>query len=554
MTAAPPVGPEQGQVVVGRSLSASLLRLTLVCAVALGLVVSLVQIALDYERSRDLPDADVQALFGLVRDPATTVVFSLDQSTADDLLKGMLEQRGVVGARIMLPEGKLFADRSRSLTQTEGRALNDMLFGMTRHYQLRLSTEKLGIGAAGWLGDLLVEVDTFPYGGEFLHRAVVTLVSGLVYALAISLILLLIFYIWVTRPLRQLIFSIARVDIAAPENARLSEPAGHAENEIGVLVRATNQHLQALGDNLRQVREGEEKLKAYSDQLESTVAERTRELTESVCQLREAQGQLIQSEKLAALGGLVAGVAHEVNTPLGIAVTASSVLGEVLGELQSQFQAQTLTSDAFRSLLQRAQDSSTMLDHNIGRAARLIANFKQTAVDQVSEARCQFQVRQVLEALITSLHPETRKVPVEPVLDCDAELTMQSLPGVLTQVVANLIMNSVRHAFSETQAARIVLSLKAEGDEVLLDYRDNGSGVPAELHERIFEPFFTTKRGEGGTGLGLNIVFNLITRKLNGRLKFESAPGAGVHFQIWMPRELPSQLVEANGGPAGPRQ
>ncbi len=387
---------------------------------------------------------------------------------------------------------------------------------------------------------MLFVVDTFHYGKVFLERALLTLLGTLCYALLLSLTLLWVFSVQVSRPLFSVIGSIAQVDMDCPEQARLHEPQGHADSEIGLLVRLTNQHLQAIALTLEQLRAAESSLKQYSDALESKVAERTLALSQSVEQLQQAQSQLIESEKLAALGGLVAGVAHEVNTPLGIAVTATSVLSETLDSLRQQFTAQTLTSQQFSDLLAQASDSTQMLVNNLQRAARLVRDFKQTAVDQVSEARSQFQVEQVLRALIASLHPETRKVPVEPLLECPSGLQMNSLPGVLTQVLANLILNSVRHAFADQAAPLIEIRLQEQGEQVLLDYRDNGCGVPESLRERIFEPFFTTKRGSGGSGLGLNIVYNLVTRKLGGKLEFSSQPGQGVHFRLSLPRELPA--------------
>lgn len=387
---------------------------------------------------------------------------------------------------------------------------------------------------------MLFVVDTFHYAKVFLERALLTLLGTLFYALLLSLTLLWVFSVQVSRPLFSVIGSIAQVDMDCPEQARLHEPQGHADSEIGLLVRLTNQHLQAIALTLEQLRAAESSLKQYSDALESKVAERTLALSQSVEQLQQAQSQLIESEKLAALGGLVAGVAHEVNTPLGIAVTATSVLSETLDSLRQQFTAQTLTSQQFSDLLAQASDSTQMLVNNLQRAARLVRDFKQTAVDQVSEARSQFQVEQVLRALIASLHPETRKVPVEPLLECPSGLQMNSLPGVLTQVLANLILNSVRHAFADQAAPLIEIRLQEQGEQVLLDYCDNGCGVPESLRERIFEPFFTTKRGSGGSGLGLNIVYNLVARKLGGKLEFSSQPGQGVHFRLSLPRELPA--------------
>lgn len=189
--------------------------------------------------------------------------------------------------------------------------------------------------------------------------------------------------------------------------------------------------------------------------LEQQVANRTQDLALSLTRLQETQTQLIESEKLAALGGLVAGVAHEVNTPLGIAVTATSVIQETRESLLNAFNQQTLTSQQFAELMERMTQSTLMLETNLNRAARLVRDFKQTAVDQVSESRSQFHVKQVLDALMASLHSETRKIPVTPQLHGEDSVMMNSLPGVLTQIMTNLVMNSVNHAFAETAQPEI---------------------------------------------------------------------------------------------------
>ncbi|WP_165313090.1 PAS domain-containing sensor histidine kinase [Vibrio ziniensis] len=294
--------------------------------------------------------------------------------------------------------------------------------------------------------------------------------------------------------------------------------------------------------NITQLKSTQLELQTLNYNLEKKIDERTRDLKQSMEHLQKTQEQLIESEKLAALGGLVAGVAHEVNTPLGIAVTATSVIQEVKSELNSAFALQTLTSTQFSELMQRLADSSALLESNLNRAAKLVRDFKQTAVDQVSEQRSQFRIHQVIEALIASLHSETRKIPVEPKIQGDEQLMMTSLPGVLTQILTNLIMNSVNHAFKETQQPSIAIHFYEQGDDIVLEYKDNGCGVEEALHQKIFEPFFTTKRGVGGSGLGLNLVFNLLKKKLNGELLFESEVGHGVHYTITMPKVLAPEM------------
>jgi signal transduction histidine kinase len=291
--------------------------------------------------------------------------------------------------------------------------------------------------------------------------------------------------------------------------------------------------------NISELKSVQFELEELNQSLEQTVQERTHDLAQSLKKLKQAQAQLIQSEKLSALGGLVAGVAHEVNTPLGIAVTATSVIEEVTGEFEKSFSNQTLTSEQFVQLIEKLKSGSELLQHNLDRAAKLVRDFKQTAVDQVSESRSKFNIHQVLKALIASMHPETRKVPVSPIIEGDESLTMNSLPGTLTQIVSNLIMNSIIHGFEgghDTPEIRV--NFYEEKQYIVCEYHDNGIGIPKELHEKIFEPFYTTKRGHGGSGLGLNLVYNLVTQKLKGTLQFSSEPGQGVHYILKMPKEL----------------
>lgn len=287
-------------------------------------------------------------------------------------------------------------------------------------------------------------------------------------------------------------------------------------------------------------------LRNLNDNLEQKVALRTQDLELSILQLRATQTKLIEAEKLSALGGLVAGVAHEVNTPLGISVTAASIINETAATLNEAFSKQTLTSTEFTELMYKMTSSGEMLENNLNRAAKLIRDFKQTAVDQVSESRCQFDVVQTLEALLSSLRSETRKVPVVPeIISVAGSVKINSLPGVLSQIMTNLILNSVNHAFENAVDAKIAIYLIDRDDDLIIEYIDNGSGVEPELHQKIFEPFYTSKRGHGGSGLGLNLVFNLVNKKLHGDLMFESEIGHGVKFTLTIPKILSLKLGEA---------
>lgn len=515
------------------SLSFKLIRAVMLIGFVVGLMISALQIYLDYGQQKKLMLEDMQNLSTVVKTPATALLFSLDQATANQLLVGVLKHPGVNACKLILNEGTVFAEQTMALMAPQQRQLSDLLFGqtMTQHWNLvwQFSDHK------ETLGQLAITTDTYYYGQSFLERAWITLASTMLFALVLTAVFLGLFYLMVTQPLVSVIQSIKQVDVDAPEKTRLVEPSGHEQDEIGLLTQLTNQHLEAMSNHLSFVKTAEEQMQVYSESLEVTVLERTQALTQSINQLKSAQTQLIESEKLAALGGLVAGVAHEVNTPLGVAVTAASVLEETLLAMQTQLNDETMTEDSLKALIQTSIDSQSMLSSNLNRATRLIKDFKMTAVDQLSEKCCEFYVYEVIHALIESLVPVTKKVPVTVQLECPAALTMVSLPGVLTQVLSNLIMNSIRHAFELILEPQISITVREDEGTIIVDYRDNGVGVPKALHERIFEPFFTTKRGKGGSGLGLNIVYNLVLRKLAGRLEFESAPGQGMHFTFYLP-------------------
>lgn len=302
--------------------------------------------------------------------------------------------------------------------------------------------------------------------------------------------------------------------------------------------------------NITELKLTQIELEELNKNLEHTVAARTLDLKQSMEQLKQTQEQLIESEKLAALGGLVAGVAHEVNTPLGVAVTASSVVHDISNEITQAYADQSLTDAQFTQLMEQLAESSEILQNNLNRATKLVRDFKQTAVDQVSESRSLFNVRQVIESLIASLHPETNKIPVTPKLDCDDALMMNSLPGVLTQVISNLIMNSVNHAFHDQANPEISIALHQDEDWIIVNYTDNGCGVDASLHNKIFEPFYTTARNRGGSGLGLNLVFNLVVQKLKGQLVFNSQVSQGVCFELHLPKNLVETPEEDSAMPS----
>ena len=246
------------------------------------------------------------------------------------------------------------------------------------------------------------------------------------------------------------------------------------------------------------------------DRLERAVQQRTvmleqqnAALSTAMAALREAQSELVRQEKLASLGRLVAGVAHEINTPLGICVTATSHLVQELK----------------------------------------LTRFKQVAVDQSSDDMRSFNLNTYLHEVLLSLQPKLKGRPVKVAIDCAPDIVLDSFPGVLSQILTNMLVNSLVHGFEHEQAGSIVVSAALEGETVVFDYRDDGAGMAAGTLAKLFDPFFTTRRGSGGSGLGAHILYNLVTGPLGGTVKVDSAPGQGLRYRLRFPRSRRKEAV-----------
>ncbi|MDD2367263.1 MAG: PAS domain-containing sensor histidine kinase [Desulfuromonadaceae bacterium] len=303
--------------------------------------------------------------------------------------------------------------------------------------------------------------------------------------------------------------------------------AAPLHDESGSVIGAI-ETLQDITD--RRVAEG--RVKILNQELEQLVSD----LQNSLHLLKETQHQLIQSEKMAALGGLVAGVAHEINTPVGISVTAASLLDEKTRDCALLFESQALKRSELQSYMQLARDSSGMILSNLRRASDLINSFKQVAVDQTCEQPGVFNLRDCIDNIVMTMRPTLRKTSHTVKVDCPENLELDSYPGAIGQVLSNLILNSLLHGFENIEGGTVLIEVSENDGDVEISYRDNGNGIPENHIERIFEPFFTTKRNNGGTGLGLHILYNLVTQTLNGRISCESSAGKGVLFSIVIPR------------------
>lgn len=259
------------------------------------------------------------------------------------------------------------------------------------------------------------------------------------------------------------------------------------------------------------------------------------ELAETLEKLKATQTHLIQSEKMASLGGLVAGVAHEINTPIGIGVTAASTLSDQTEKAAAAYENKQLKGSALAAYFDMAVRSSRLILSNLERVSELVQSFKQTAVDQTHLDQRRFLVKKYLQDTLRNLTPHLKRTPHQVMVNGDEHIEINSYPGAISQIITNFVLNSLQHAYPEGKAGTLCFNLAQETGNLLLEYRDDGCGIPPTHLSKVFEPFFTTARAQGGTGLGLHIVYNLVTQKLQGTISVHSEVGVGTTFTLKLP-------------------
>lgn len=317
-----------------------------------------------------------------------------------------------------------------------------------------------------------------------------------------------------------------------------------------------NQRLVHLSiEDITQRRRDEKALHELNQRLEERVAARTRELAEANAQLQSTldslqrtQHELVQQEKLASLGALVAGVAHELNTPLGNSVTVCSTLEDMVKNLSSDIERGTLKRSSLTQNTESLRSGLVLLTRNLERASDLVTHFKQVAVDQTSAMRRIFDLASTISDIVETLEPQFKVTPHHIEVDVPADISMDSFPGPLGQIITNLVLNSLIHGFSPDMRGVVLIACEHLGhQEVVLRISDNGCGIPAKNVPHIFDPFFTTRLGQGGSGLGLHIVFNLTVSTLGGSIHFEPATHPGASFVLRMPRIAPHRQLDEAG-------
>lgn len=370
--------------------------------------------------------------------------------------------------------------------------------------------------------------------------SIITTLSALVVILILCYLLTLKLQKSLADPITNLVSLVQRI-------SRQRDYEGRAEEtnikELDILAVAFNDMLDRTQHYLHERDLAEEEQYKLQASLEEKVQNRTvalkeanQELIQTLEKLHQFQRQMVQNEKMASLGDMVAGVAHEVNTPIGLGVTASTMMLDRLNHIEKEFEGKTLKASTLAKFIAEGQENLNIIYRNLNRAAELISSFKQVAVDQSSESNRVFSFVQLMDEILLSMRPKLKKFNHSIEVHCSQDLYIETKAGPINQIMMNLIMNSIIHGFEFIENGKIDIFVDMISEnKVSLKYIDNGKGIPDYLRKRIFDPFVTTKRGQGGSGLGMHLVYNLVTQGLHGSISITSEENKGVEFDIFFP-------------------
>lgn len=368
-------------------------------------------------------------------------------------------------------------------------------------------------------------------------------------AILVSLVALLLAYFLRKRILRPIDLFVEDIEYATRRKDFDYQLKNTEFKEVQTVADAVNDLLKKINRQIIRYSDAEAEIKEFNQNLEEKVILRTKalrdsnqELLDALEQVHQYQSQVIQSEKMASLGQMVAGVAHEVNTPIGLGVTASTMLSDKIDDISRDLDAQSLTAPQLSKFLAESKENTQIIYRNLTRAADLISSFKQVAVDQTAGSVRKINLKNYIQEIIMSMQPSLKKYRHVIEVECDDEAWVITKPGPINQIIINMIMNAVVHAFKSMEQGKINIRASVNNGTCYLQIKDNGCGIEEKIKQKVFDPFVTTNRGDGGSGLGLHLVYNLVTQALNGKIVVHSEVNKGAQFNIEFPSELEERL------------
>ena len=479
-----------------KSISKHLLRVVFTFYFSITIIMTLVHFYIEYLHTEDSVKVELKLIADTFKKSLENALWDLNTKQVESISNGALTLPSVLGV-------KIFDENINTMIYEKYLNGIDPDTDKTFYFELKLFYDQNGnktyVGTVRYYSSSNVVFDRVKVGFFIIF------LNSLFKSLILTILFIWAFNKFLTRPLEDITSNIERLDLHnIKEHKPLAVDEGKSD-ELTFLARAFNNMLKNIDDKLKVI--------------------------------KETQKHLLESEKMVSLGGMVAGVSHEINTPVGMALTGVTHLEEETKRIKSLYENDDMSQEDFEEYLKDVHSISISAHINLNKAASLINSFKKVAVDQSSEELREINLKGYINEVLLSLHNHLKKTKIEILLDIDENLNIYSHPGAISQVITNLIMNSLIHGFenSNTKEGKIVIKAALSDKNITLIYNDTGKGMGKHTSKKIFDPFFTTKRSQGGSGLGMSIVYNLVTSSLNGSIEVKSEPDRGVEFKIVFP-------------------
>jgi signal transduction histidine kinase len=519
-------------------LALKLLAYILICSSIFTLVASSAQLYSYYNEDISAINARFTQIESSYIKPITNSLWVFDEAQITNLLAGITHLPDIVFAEVKANSGEYYYYGTETVQKYETTIKRKMI----------LKTSK------GVIGHLYLTASLDEVYNRLWEKGKLIVISQTLKTFIVSFLILIIIQQLLIRHLHSLANFAKSIDFNHQTSAiKLNRPNSNSPDELDNVTSALNNMKTSLLREISAQKIAEEKLQIFNAKLEGLVAERTQDLTKTNSELintlkhlNTTQSQLIQSEKLSALSGLVVGVAHEINTPLGICITSISHLNDLNAILNDKFHSGILTRVNFANIQENLSEGRKLISINLEKTARLINNFKNVAATQSEVSKREFNMAQYLSGVLDTFYTELTEHKVKLTLSLDPSIIIYSFPGALSQIITNLISNSLIHGFSHRDEGEIRVELKYKNNMAYLSYDDNGQGMNEKNVKKIFDPFHTTNRAGGSTGLGMHIVYNIVTQVFHGSIQCESNIMNGTNFKL----QLKCDNIYLNSGDA----
>ncbi len=543
---------------IRHSISTRLLKIVLSIYIAVTIVVTVMHILIVYDNAKSDIIRELNTIQRTFEDSLSQALWHLDKDQLSVTVAGITELPTITGVEVYDLNGKIL-EHYGQVTEDKSGGIIKGVFWHEFPLKFKFGKDVQTIGIARVYSNERIVFDRIELG------TVILVVSALIKTIVLFFLIIILFDRLLAKPLGRLAMEAEGIDPDDIKGKRIFV-ATNQGNELKLLENALNgmmdkivvsmAELDSLNKNLEsKVRKRTESLNNVIAELDSKQkdlkqeieARRQKEkdlelsrleLQKSLEDLKQAQAQLIESEKMASLGGLVAGVAHEINTPVGLSLTGITHFQYLVEQIEKKYAAEDLEEDDFERFMSDSKELARSIVISLQRAADLVKSFKQVAVDQSHETIRPFAVLEYLNEILMSLRNRLKQTRIKVDVTCERSLVTRGYPGIWSQIITNLINNSLIHAYGPEDTGTIRISVSEQEKSLVVKYSDDGKGMSPETRAKIFDPFFTTNRENGGSGLGMNIIYNLVTQKMGGTIEVQSEPGQGATFTMVFGKEL----------------